>query len=155
MNWKQNETNSVHESSEFLSSKCTKENMSFVHSSSFEMNQLLLFLHGNQINLLQRRDHRRQYINGTLSAMASIASRNNNINNVITHRHRMRQLYSPICEHERRHCHEIANHYKDWCRRKIDRRAKRRTKRVLGARTNDSCLVRRETLQIPRFDYPR
>lgn len=121
--------------------------MSTIYSSSFEKKNLL-YLHGNRMNLLRRDHHRHQYIVGALASRHMV----NYNDNLITHQHRMRQLYSPICEHETRHCHEIANHYKDWCRKKIGRRAK---KRVVGARTAVSCLPEREVLRIPCFDYPR
>lgn len=128
--------------------------MSVVNSSSLLLQPKIcsLSLHGDRVNLLRREYHRRQQHIGTF------ASRNtaNYNDNGITHHHRMRQLYSPICEHETRHCHEVANHYKDWCRSKIGRRAKKRSKRVVNARTRAiSCAPAREALQIPRFDYPR
>lgn len=103
------------------------------------------------MNLLRRDHHRHQYIVGALASRHT----NNCNDNMITHHPRMRQLYSPICEHETRHRHEIANHYKDWCRTKIGRRAKKRANRVVGARMAVSCLPEREVLQIPCFDYPR
>lgn len=119
-----------------------------VYSSPFAAKALSL--HGNRMKLLRRNHQRQQYVD-------TLATRNaaNYHNNLIMHRHRMRQLYSPICEHETRHSHEIANHYKDWCRSRIGRRAKKRTKRMVNARAADSCLPQRETLQIPCFDYPR
>lgn len=123
--------------------------MSIVYSSSFEVEKLLS-LHGNRMNLL-RRDHHRQHCDG------AHASRNvaNYDDSVITHRHRMRQLYSPICEHETRHRHEIANHYKDWCRSRTGRRAKKRAKRVMNARAADTFVPPREPLRMSCFDYPR
>lgn len=135
------------------SEKCEKKTnkqtkMFAVYSSPFAAKALSL--HGNRMKLLRRNHQRQQYVD-------TLATRNaaNYHNNLIMHRHRMRQLYSPICEHETRHCHEIANHYKDWCRSRIGRRAKKRTKRMVNARAADSCLPQRETLQIPCFDYPR
>lgn len=125
--------------------------MSTIYSSSFEEKKLLS-LHGNRMNLLRRdHRHRHQYI---VAALALRHTANYN-DNVIAHRHRMRQLYSPICEHETRHCHEIANHYKDWCRKKIGRRAKKRANRVVGGRTTVRCRPEREAMRIPCFDYPR
>lgn len=127
--------------------------MSIVCSSPFPPKAIFLSLHGDRVNLL-RRDYNRRQQHQCVGAFASRHTANYN-DNVITHRYRVRQLYSPICEHETRHGHEIANHYKDWCRTKIGRRAKKRAKRMINARTAVSCAPQREALQIPCFEYPR
>lgn len=124
--------------------------MAVAQTSSIDQKKILLSLYGHRMNLLRRDHHRQQYV-------AAFTSRNttNYNDNMIMHCHRMRQLYSPICVHETRHCHEIANHYKDWCRNKIGRRVIKRAKRVVSARSASSYLPKREALQIPCFDYPR
>lgn len=69
----------------------------------------------------------------------------------------LRQIFRPLADKDLKPQHEVANHYKDYLKRKKLRKLRRRSTKRLSFIPIKSTVIRptREVLNIPSFLFPR